>query len=190
MNGNRRRKAAAPWRLFVSVLLALAVFWPLDAAAQATKYDFEVKNAEGKAIAGATVTATNAAGKQSAASTAANGMASIALPAGSHKFEVVAAGYTPSTFSANDNDTIKINSKTVVLARAAAATPAPAPAKPAAPATPPAQMTQAQRKAMCEQKRLTCMADWATTNSVGARVTPPDKTKTCWDNFYACEKGS
>jgi hypothetical protein len=69
---------------------------------------------------------------------------------------------------------------------------APAQGKPAtpAPAQPQPQMTQAQRKAACEQKRQTCMKDWAQRNAQGVPVTPPDKTKLCWDNYYACEKGA
>lgn len=46
----------------------------------------------------------------------------------------------------------------------------------------------AARKASCEQQRLTCQKDWAQINSVGVPVTPPDKTKLCWNGFYACVK--
>ncbi len=46
----------------------------------------------------------------------------------------------------------------------------------------------AARKASCEQQRLTCQKDWAQINSFGMPVTPPDKTKLCWDGFYACVK--
>lgn len=46
----------------------------------------------------------------------------------------------------------------------------------------------AARKASCEQQRLTCQKGWAQINSFGVPVTPPDKTKLCWDGFYACVK--
>ncbi len=49
-----------------------------------------------------------------------------------------------------------------------------------------AQQQDAVRKASCEQQRLTCQKSWAQTNSSGVPVTPPDKTKLCWDGFYAC----
>ena len=49
-----------------------------------------------------------------------------------------------------------------------------------------AQQQDAARKASCEQQRLTCQKDWAQTNSFGVPVTPPDKTKLCWDGYNAC----
>jgi hypothetical protein len=49
-----------------------------------------------------------------------------------------------------------------------------------------ATAVQAQQQASCEQNRLKCQKDWAQTNSFGVPVTPPDKTKLCWDGFYAC----
>jgi hypothetical protein len=49
-----------------------------------------------------------------------------------------------------------------------------------------ATVAYAQQQASCEQNRLQCQKDWAQTNSFGVPVTPPDKTKLCWDGFYAC----
>jgi hypothetical protein len=49
-----------------------------------------------------------------------------------------------------------------------------------------AQQQDAARNAVCEQNRLKCQKDWAQSNSFGVPVTPPDKTKMCWDGFYAC----
>src|SRR5450830_1789388 len=49
-----------------------------------------------------------------------------------------------------------------------------------------ATVAYAQQQASCEQNRLKCQKDWAQSNSFGVPVTPPDKTKMCWDGFYAC----
>jgi hypothetical protein len=49
-----------------------------------------------------------------------------------------------------------------------------------------ATATEAQQQASCEQNRLQCQKDWAQKNIDGVPVTPPDKTKMCWDGFYAC----
>jgi hypothetical protein len=49
-----------------------------------------------------------------------------------------------------------------------------------------ATAAQAQQQASCEQNRLQCQKDWAQKNIDGVPVTPPDKTKMCWDGFYAC----
>jgi hypothetical protein len=49
-----------------------------------------------------------------------------------------------------------------------------------------ATAAQAQQQASCEQNRLKCQTDWAQKNIDGVPVTPPDKTKLCWDGFYAC----
>jgi hypothetical protein len=45
---------------------------------------------------------------------------------------------------------------------------------------------QAQQQASCEELRLKCQKDWSQTNIFGMAVTPPDKTKLCWDGYYAC----
>ena len=49
-----------------------------------------------------------------------------------------------------------------------------------------ATVAYAQQQASCEQNRLQCQKDWAQKNIDGVPVTPPDKTKMCWDGFYAC----
>lgn len=53
---------------------------------------------------------------------------------------------------------------------------------------PPQGGQDAARKATCEQQRLACQKEGAQINSFGVPVTSPEKTKLCWDGYYACLK--